>query len=61
MFVNTLSIGGGGVGQRATCELVGSITGSLIVEERGDELRVEGKLTGIPFGKHAIHVHEFGK
>ncbi|KAJ5271119.1 hypothetical protein N7497_008107 [Penicillium chrysogenum] len=46
--------------ERATAELVGSIQGTLILEERNDDLKIEGRLTGVPFGKHGIHVHENG-
>ncbi|KAJ5854319.1 hypothetical protein N7534_006862 [Penicillium rubens] len=41
-------------------ELVGSIQGTLILEERDDGLNIEDRLTGVPFGKHGIHVHENG-
>ncbi|KAJ5472708.1 hypothetical protein N7530_006709, partial [Penicillium desertorum] len=46
--------------ERATAELVGSISGTLILEESGDELKVEGQLSGVPLGRHGIHVHENG-
>lgn len=41
-------------------ELVGSIEGTLHLEERNDDLLIEGTLSGIPLGKHGIHVHENG-
>ncbi|KAJ6178617.1 hypothetical protein N7519_009078 [Penicillium mononematosum] len=46
--------------ERATAELVGSISGTIILEERNDGLVIEGQLSGIPLGKHGIHVHEHG-
>lgn len=41
-------------------ELVGSIRGTLTLEERNNGLVIEGQLSGIPVGKHGIHVHEYG-
>ncbi|KAG9324834.1 hypothetical protein KVV02_001579 [Mortierella alpina] len=48
-------------GQHATCKLVGSIQGTLTLEERDGDLLVEGTLTGVALGKHGIHAHEYGK
>lgn len=45
---------------RATCALVGSMNGTLVLEEFVDGTRVEGLFHEVPFGVHAIHVHEFG-
>uniref|UniRef100_A0A1C9EFZ4 Superoxide dismutase [Cu-Zn] n=1 Tax=Neoseiulus barkeri TaxID=573039 RepID=A0A1C9EFZ4_9ACAR len=45
---------------RATCALVGSMNGTLVLEEFNDGTRVEGLFHDMPFGVHAIHVHEFG-
>ncbi|XP_003743692.1 superoxide dismutase [Cu-Zn] 4 [Galendromus occidentalis] len=49
-----------GVVARATCALVGSMNGTLVLEEFDDGTRVEGLFHEVPFGTHAIHVHEFG-
>lgn len=45
---------------RATCALIGSMNGTLVLEEFVDGTRVEGLFHDVPFGMHAIHVHEFG-
>lgn len=45
---------------RATCTFDGSMNGTLVLEEFTDRIRVEGLFHDVPFGLHAIHVHEFG-
>ncbi|XP_022671080.1 superoxide dismutase [Cu-Zn]-like isoform X2 [Varroa destructor] len=47
-------------GQRATCKLIGSVKGTLVLEEVDGKLKIEGKLSNITLGKHAIHIHESG-
>ncbi|KAA8642606.1 hypothetical protein EYZ11_011578 [Aspergillus tanneri] len=41
-------------------DLVGSITGTLFLEERDNGLFITGQLSDVPLGQHGIHVHENG-
>lgn len=60
-FVPCIVLDAHQTGQRATCKLIGSVKGTLILEEVDGKLKIEGKLSNITLGKHAIHIHESGK
>jgi len=51
-------------GPSATANLIAlggsSVNGVVRFTTQGDEVRVEGDITGLTPGKHAIHIHEFG-
>jgi Cu-Zn family superoxide dismutase len=36
------------------------VTGVVFFTQKGDEIEITGKITGLTPGKHGFHVHEFG-
>lgn len=46
--------------QRAVCTLIGDVTGTLLLKEEQGALTIEGLISNVAFGKHGIHIHEYG-
>mmetsp|Transcript_29057 Transcript_29057/g.81309 ORF Transcript_29057/g.81309 Transcript_29057/m.81309 type:complete len:151 (+) Transcript_29057:72-524(+) len=45
---------------KAVCVLCGEVKGVLNFVQDGDEVKVEGEVTGLTPGKHGFHVHQMG-
>lgn len=47
---------------KGVCLMAGDVTGEItfIQERPGDEMRIVGRLHGLPRGNHGFHIHEFG-